>query len=540
MTSREREELMGLLFLTLSKNPCQDKYQLQQAIGGLGSRDFSTSHINSVLYGNKGLFYHSEDKLPFWYAFDLDLADTTFHADVIIEHCDPRFYCGHAPREWQKQALEAWIKAGRRGVVEAVTGTGKTTLGVLAAADAVARGLDVLILVPGTDLMDQWHKNLLGSLPELAIGKFGDGSKDTLNQCNILVSTVQSARRNYMLSDGARGLIIADEVHGYGSKESVKALEPGFEDRLGLTATYERSDNKIEELLSPYFFPINSNGKPGDEVIIGCDYARGLADGILAPFRVALLGVDLEEDEQDSYDYFDERVRNLKQQLISNHECPAEPFGEFMASVNILSYGNHVDHIGTMNARNFLNNFNKRRQLLASSSKKLKALEKLVPVISNSDRCLIFTQTTESALKAAELLRNREISAYEFSSQLKKEVRKELLEQFRDGKIQALAAPRVLDEGIDVPEADLGIILSASHSKRQMIQRMGRIIRPKKDSKPATFIILYVRNTNEDPEYGIHEAFLNEMYDHAEDVFEFPKNIASKEIVAWYCQAKSS
>lgn len=122
----------------------------------------------------------------------------------------------------------------------------------------------------------------------------------------------------------------------------------------------------------------------------------------------------------------------------------------------------------------------------------------------------------------------------DYGSHLNKAERKERLAEFANGNIKVLSAPKCLDEGIDVAEADLGVILSASQTKRQMIQRMGRIIRPKRDGRPATFIILYFQNTSEDPDFGAYEGFLSEMNDHAEDVKEFPINSGELEILVWY------
>jgi superfamily II DNA or RNA helicase len=81
--------------------------------------------------------------------------------------------------------------------------------------------------------------------------------------------------------------------------------------------------------------------------------------------------------------------------------------------------------------------------------------------------------------------------------------------------LKVVCAPRILDEGIDVPEAELAIIVAASKSRRQMIQRMGRVIRLKRDGRPARILLTYVRGTSEDPAYGGHEAFLDEVVPYA-------------------------
>ena len=79
----------------------------------------------------------------------------------------------------------------------------------------------------------------------------------------------------------------------------------------------------------------------------------------------------------------------------------------------------------------------------------------------------------------------------------------------------------MLDEGLDLPAADLGIILAASQSRRQMIQRMGRVLRRKPDGRFARFVIAYVIGTSEDPANGAHEAFLDKITDVADDVVNF-------------------
>ncbi|MDQ3247935.1 MAG: hypothetical protein M3Q45_01890, partial [Chloroflexota bacterium] len=108
--------------------------------------------------------------------------------------------------------------------------------------------------------------------------------------------------------------------------------------------------------------------------------------------------------------------------------------------------------------------------------RKVAALEMLSPVLDLAKRALVFTETVNSAKLAAEALRSLKISAFDYTSELDRDTLKERLSGFRSGSIRVLAAPRKLDEGVDVPEADVGIVIAASSSRRQMIQRMGRII----------------------------------------------------------------
>ncbi|WP_281241933.1 DEAD/DEAH box helicase [Geodermatophilus siccatus] len=210
-----------------------------------------------------------------------------------------------------------------------------------------------------------------------------------------------------------------------------------------------------------------------------------------------------------------------------------------MSAVGQLSEGGIVDSRPTKDARRYLHAFSKRRQLLADCRRKHEALAGLAPLLASADRGLVFTETRQSADEAAYILREYGISALDFTSALKPWERKERLEAFKRGSVRVLAAPRVLDEGIDVPQADVGVILAASRSERQMIQRMGRVIRPKADHRPATFVVMYVRGTAEDPALGAHEDFLDQLTDVAEETVFFGPEATGAEMLAWHREGRA-
>src|SRR5215470_6571329 len=119
---------------------------------------------------------------------------------------------------WQFDALVAWLRCGRRGVVEAVTGSGKTEIAIAAVADARRRGHFVLVLVPSRVLMEQWHTALRATLPDARIGRLGDAGRDSAETCDVLVATRHSATTYKPVPPGtAGGLLVADECHGLGA-----------------------------------------------------------------------------------------------------------------------------------------------------------------------------------------------------------------------------------------------------------------------------------------------------------------------------------
>ncbi|WP_235681056.1 DEAD/DEAH box helicase [Tomitella gaofuii] len=424
-------------------------------------------------------------------------------------------------RAWQRDALSKWEVAGRRAVIEAVTGTGKTTLGIAAAADAVGRGLKVLVVVPSVDLLEQWHDAFRRALPGVPVGRRGAGHHDAFPQVQVLVTIVNSAITPTFRRPAGETLVIADEVHRYGAGGFAAVLDDAYTERLGLTATFERPDEGVAMHLRPYF----------EDVIPGCDYRRGRQDGILAPVRVMLVSVDFLAHEQEEYSEWDEVARAERHKLITQFGCRAEPFGSFMQDVQEFKDGGAEQ--ATWSARKYLNAFSRRRAVLANSEGKLDALEPIGEVLAAAGRTIVFSETKESAYAAAGVLTDANVNAAPYTSDLKRRERAELLDAFKNGVLSTLVAPRVLDEGVDVPEADVGIILAGSKSKRQMIQRMGRIIRPKADGRHASFVVMYMRGSTEDPEGGAHEVFLSELMAIADDIVTCTAEEAGPRLAEW-------
>ncbi|MBC2639081.1 MULTISPECIES: DEAD/DEAH box helicase [unclassified Rhodococcus (in: high G+C Gram-positive bacteria)] len=424
-------------------------------------------------------------------------------------------------RAWQQEALDAWNAAGRRAVVEAVTGTGKTTLGIVAAAEALSRGLSVLVVVPGIDLLDQWYRAIRKALPGRRVGRRGAGSSDSFANSDILVSTVQSAIQRNAPMPTSPALLVADEVHRYGALTFSRLLTEEFTERLGLTATFERTDDGVEQHLLPYF----------EAVISGCDYDRGHRDGILAPVRVMLVAVPFSEAEQGTYSELDETAKRERGNLIHKYGCTGEPFGEFMRDVQQLSEGG-ADR-ATWAARNYLRAFSQRRALLAAAAGKLETVRELGGVLAQTGRSILFSETKESSRAAAEVLLEEGVLAAPYTSDLSRTDRTTLLGAFKSGAMKALIAPKVLDEGVDVPEADVGVILASSKSRRQMIQRMGRIIRPKQDGRHASFLVLFAKGSSEDPDLGAHGTFLEQLTGIASELITVDADQAADVLRDW-------
>ncbi|HEV7523711.1 MAG TPA: DEAD/DEAH box helicase [Acidimicrobiia bacterium] len=401
---------------------------------------------------------------------------------------------------WQLDALVSWLRCGRRGVIEAVTGSGKTDVAIAAVSDALQRGRFVLVVVPSRVLMEQWHGRLQTALPGIRIGRLGDSGKDTADSCDILVTTRHSAAAYKPVPPGKRGgLLIADECHGLGGGILRRALLKQYDERLGLTATLERSDDAVNELLLPYFGGICHR----------YGFEQAIADGVCARPRVAFVGVELSADERAEYLETEQKLVNARHHLRLVHGMPVEPFGDFLAAVAHLA--ERDAGADGRAAREYLDAFSKRRQIVAQTIGKYELLGSLAPAIKNADGALLFTETVRAANHAINRL-DPLVSIDLITGSTARGQRREILDDLRVRRLDAVAAPRVLDEGIDVPDANLGIVMSASRTRRQMIQRMGRILRRKRPGVAARFVIMFAKDTLEDPAFRMErDGFLDEI-----------------------------
>ncbi len=400
---------------------------------------------------------------------------------------------------WQLDALVSWLRCGRQGVIEAVTGSGKTDVAIAAAADALRRGRFVLVLVPSRVLMEQWHGRLTLALPSARIGRLGDSGRDGPTDCDVLVATRHSAAAYQPAPGLGGGLLIADECHGLGGKTLRRAMLPQYEERLGLTATLERSDDAVTDLLLPYF----------GGICYRYGFEQGIADGVCARPRVAFVGVALSDQERADYAAFEQRLVSSRSHLRQVRDMPLEPFGDFIAAVAHLA--EHDAGVDGRAAREYLDAFSKRRQIVAQSIGKYELLGHLAPAIRAAEGALVFTETVRAANHAINRL-DPLVAVDLITGSTGRARRREILDDLRDRKLDAVAAPRVLDEGIDVPDANLGVVMSASRTRRQMIQRMGRILRRKRAGIAATLVIMFAKDTLEDPAHRVErDGFLDEI-----------------------------
>jgi len=367
-------------------------------------------------------------------------------------------------RSYQQAAFEDWRDAGRRGVLEMPTGSGKTVVAI-AAIEHLA--VPTLVVVPTIDLLEQWRRELATEFGDVVdIGQFGGGEQ---HQGPITVSTYDSA---YLKADDVGddfGFVVFDEAHhlgGEGYRDIARLL--AAPDRLGLTATFERPDGAhevIADLIGPLVHEID---------------AEDLAGEHLAPYDLKRIQVSLTPEEREVYE---------------DHQGT---FTDYLASSNVaLRSGSDYQELVKRSgndpaAREALLAKQRAREIMMGSRAKIDALEAILDR-HRDDRIIVFTAFNDLAYDVAERFLIPAITHRTATSE-----RREILDRFREGRYSRVVTSNVLDEGIDVPDANVAVVLSGSGSEREFTQRLGRILRPKADGGRALLYEVVSEETAEE------------------------------------------
>lgn len=409
-------------------------------------------------------------------------------------------------RPWQREALDSWAAHGRRGVVEAVTGAGKTWVGIAAALEALWDGRLVVIAVPKRVLQEQWFDELREVIPfsAMRLHRLGNAYRAYPDE-GLLVAVAHSlaaAPASYPPRRDRSPLLIADECHNYSGESMGKALRPQFEQRLGLTAT-------LEESTAGDFFG-------GTCYELG--YPRALEERAVSEYQVLFLGVDLSGSEVQAYDEAHHQLKRAEKMLMADDPGLRALRGRFgLLTAAIRRRASDRGSKAQGQAQRWVTALERRTEILSRSDGKAHGLRLAVPFVEASNGSLVFTMLKNPARDAASLLAREGVRVESIDSDSEREYRTRILDRLRAGELKAVVAPRILDEGMNVPRIDLAVVVASSHRRRQMIQRLGRIVRAKQDaSRPAMLIVLFAQGTVEDPENaGGRESLLAELAENA-------------------------
>lgn len=362
-------------------------------------------------------------------------------------------------RAYQEAALDAWEIAGRRGTIALPTGSGKTRLAIAAMART---RLAALCLVPTRVLLAQWVREI-GKVYSGAVGQLGDGVREV---APVTVSTFESAWRRMPEIGNRFDLLVVDEAHHFGRGERDEALEMSVARcRLGLSAT-PPSDPETLERLATFVGPVVYELSIGD-----------LAGRWLSDFDLVTVALDLEPAERREYEAEIALYRPYRERYLSIR--PAATWKEFLRSAHRSPEGRRAVEAWT-----------RARRMLAFHRTKREAVSSLLARHGES-RVLVFTSDNRAAYRIA-----REHLVMPVTCDIGRAERREVLERFEKGELRALVSARVLNEGLDVPEADVAILVGGSTGEREYVQRIGRTLRPR-PGKRARIFELVTRGTSE-------------------------------------------
>jgi superfamily II DNA or RNA helicase len=361
-------------------------------------------------------------------------------------------------RHWQKIAMKRWFENSNKGCIEVATGGGKTTFAIAAYAELLKKkpDLKIVVVVPTTALADQWFVNFEEDLGinETDIKNLTTSNLNPDKKINIVI--INTARAfNEKCQDSENIFLVLDECHRAGSSENSKSLFSNTYATLGLSATpFREFDDGFKSFIEPKIGP----------VIFSYSLDDAIRDGVLTSMKITNIRIPLLDSEQVEYN---------------------ELSGKIASAFSQDADSNIIDSLLRKRARLYNNAFYRIPTILS-------VLEGF-----RGERCLVFVESISAAEEAKKLLDDQEHSVTIYHSQLSDSIRRSNLRLFRRGVFEVLIACRALDEGFNVPEARIALIGAGTSSKRQRIQRMGRVLRSMTGKENAEVITIYATDVEE-------------------------------------------
>jgi superfamily II DNA or RNA helicase len=367
------------------------------------------------------------------------------------------------PREWQLAAIDEW-RPTRRGILGVVTGAGKTVFAQMCMLDFLEEYPEgrFIIVVPTVALLDQWHLSLTEDLHvgegEIAL-YCGTERPNNPRKVNILVLNTARDRAAPIAERFPCNLLIIDECHRAGTPSNRKALLGPHQATLGLSATaFREHDDGFERWLEPALGPI----------VFEYGYEDARTDGVITPFNLMNIRVDLLHHEEEQYKTFSRRIARLRRAKVPPEEKEQK-----------------------------LERLLQRRAAVASCAAMRVPVAVKLAELHARDRCIVFHERIQQADQIAQMLLHRGIRVTMYHTRIGQNLRLDNLRLFRRGVFDCLVTCRALDEGTNVPETRVAIIASSTSSVRQRIQRLGRVLRPAPGKDCATIYTIYATSLEE-------------------------------------------
>jgi superfamily II DNA or RNA helicase len=360
-------------------------------------------------------------------------------------------------RQWQEKAFPLWW-AKKRGIVKVVTGGGKTVFAIHCLTKYLEEEKDnsIFIVVPSIALLDQWYEGLQKTFGDKDISLNGGGEHlEVISK--ITISTIDSVKNIIHKFDASNTLLIVDECHKIGTEKRGETLTNNWHATLGLSATPERDyDDNFYIIIKKIL---------GD-IIFDYDYIDAREDEVIVNFKLLYAYAAMTEDEEEKYKKFTKSIQRRAATIGGNN------MNDYPLKMLI---------------------FNRARMVKNSKNRIPFGVELLQK--HKRDSWIVFTENKKQAKEFNKIINKKGYKSAIYNTDLDNAEREENLNNFKNGNLNVLVSCTALDEGFDMPEADGAMILSASSSKRQRIQRMGRVLRITANKENALIVTVYSSNT---------------------------------------------
>jgi superfamily II DNA or RNA helicase len=368
-------------------------------------------------------------------------------------------------RRHQREAIENWVAAGHRGLFEHATGSGKTITALNCMALAAETGRPTLVVVPGRVLLHQWKdeiRSFFGDEVNLLLA--GDGYdewrsgsvlrshlQDRTHGAPVVLSTMDTASTADFVvrcQDIPDLFLVADEVHRLGSPVRQRVLQIDAVWRLGLSATWRRERDDVGTSVIENYF-----GAVVEPVYTLADAIR---DGHLCQYRYFVHVVQLDDHERSEWQALRTRIG----------QALGQAGGELTENVKQLMI--------------------QRARIVKSARAKVEvASAVLAQNFRDGQAWLVYCDNVQQVAAVRAACTARGLRTSEYHTQMEGDSDAALEEFAREGGI--LVAINCLDEGVDIPRISHALVLASSSTRRQFIQRRGRVLR-KHDSKHRAVI----------------------------------------------------
>ena len=390
-------------------------------------------------------------------------------------------------RDQQKEGLDIWRNNGKRGVLEHATGSGKTITSLIAIKEHTDKGGNAIVLVPSQPLLEQWDEEFEEHLPGVTRALLGAGNsgQDILNEMRVggglvLISTLQSFRNKNVIrkldrllqQNNSHLMLVVDECHRIGAPSYGGICKMKFPITLGLSATPERQrdeegTSRIFKLLGP--------------VIHKFSLEDALEADLLSNFDYHVEEADLTPNEQHQYD-------ELRKKIKKWYALWKNSGTEMPESLEVLIF--------------------KSRSIIRNAENKItKAVEIIKSNFNQEQHWLVYCGEGMMDEIDNQLTQSMRQKPLRYWSEMNRFQRKESLAQFK-ARGGIMLAIKCLDEGVDIPAISHGVVLSSSKTKREWIQRRGRLLRksPKKEKSVIYDVLAFPDSYGEETNFVMDEV----------------------------------